>query len=145
MRIFPFLWPRWSGRGRSRRHADSLPYLPGPQPSLRSGLAAPRHPFGDGLRLRRLGCAPGAHAFTGACGRPHANDRLHRRLDHPRANGLNTTTPDRSYLGISTKKGTSPNSLPGAPSRIDGIPRNLEIFKGELNPNLPHVPYYPQL
>lgn len=36
------------------------------------------------------------------------------------------------------------NSLPGAPNRLDGTPRNLEVFKGELDPNLPHVPFNPQ-
>ena len=36
------------------------------------------------------------------------------------------------------------NSLPGSRSILDNIPRNIEIFKGSVNPNLPYITIYPR-
>lgn len=35
------------------------------------------------------------------------------------------------------------NSLPGARSVLDNTPRNIDVFNGPLNPNLPNITFYP--
>ena len=39
---------------------------------------------------------------------------------------------------------TIKNSLPGSRSILDNTPRNIDIFKGPVNPNLPHITIYPR-
>lgn len=39
---------------------------------------------------------------------------------------------------------TIKNSLPGSRSILDNTPRNIDIFKGPVNANLPHITIYPR-
>jgi len=34
------------------------------------------------------------------------------------------------------------NSLPGAPSRVDGLPRMIDVFKGPLDPTKSYITIY---
>ncbi len=63
-----------------------------------------------------------------------------------RASGTARATSDFDYVieGINSKQWSKiKNSLPGAPSRIDNLPRRIDLFRGLLDPTKPHITIYP--
>ncbi len=64
-----------------------------------------------------------------------------------RAKGTAGAYSDWDYVipGLNSKNwSTIKNSLPGARSVLDNTPRNIDIFKGPVNTNLPHITIYPR-
>ena len=64
-----------------------------------------------------------------------------------RAKGTAGVFSDWDYVipGLNSKNwSTIKNSLPGARSVLDNTPRNIDIFKGPVNSNLPHITIYPR-
>jgi hypothetical protein len=64
-----------------------------------------------------------------------------------RAEGSAGAYSDWDYVieGLNSKGWSKiKNSLPGSRSILDNTPRNIDIFKGPLNPNLPHIIIYPR-
>ena len=63
-----------------------------------------------------------------------------------RANGTSNAFSDFDYVieGINSRQWSKiKNSLPGAPSRVDNLPRRIDLFRGPLNPNKPYITIYP--
>ena len=63
-----------------------------------------------------------------------------------RANGTAGANSDWDYVieGLNNNEWKKiKNSLPGSKSILDNTPRNIDIFKGPLNPNKPHVTINP--
>ncbi|MDA0844095.1 MAG: hypothetical protein O3C07_05140, partial [Bacteroidetes bacterium] len=63
-----------------------------------------------------------------------------------RANGTSKALSDFDYVieGINSRQWSRiKNSLPGAPSRIDNLPRRIDLFRGPLDPTKPHITIYP--
>ena len=63
-----------------------------------------------------------------------------------RAKGTAGAYSDLDYVipGLNSKNwSTIKNSIPGARSVLDNTPRNIDIFKGPVNTNLPHITIYP--
>ncbi len=63
-----------------------------------------------------------------------------------RANGTSRALSDFDYVieGINNRQWRKiKNSLPGAPSRIDNLPRRIDLFRGPLDPSKPHITIYP--
>ena len=65
--------------------------------------------------------------------RVNPNKALHPNSDYDYV--INANHKIRSNLG---------NSLPGSKNIQDGIPSNQDIFKGNVDPGLPHVIFHPQ-
>ncbi|MGS2765232.1 DUF6443 domain-containing protein [Sinomicrobium sp. M5D2P9] len=64
-----------------------------------------------------------------------------------RASGKAGAYSDWDYVieGLNSKNWSKiKNSLPGSRSILDNTPRNIDIFKGPVNPNLPHITIYPR-
>jgi RHS repeat-associated protein len=64
-----------------------------------------------------------------------------------RAKGTAGAFSDWDYVipGLNSKNwSTIKNSIPGARSVLDNTPRNIDIFKGPVNNNLPHITIYPR-
>jgi RHS repeat-associated protein len=64
-----------------------------------------------------------------------------------RASGKAGAYSDWDYVieGLNSKSWSKiKNSLPGSRSILDNTPRNIDIFKGPVNPNLPHITIYPR-
>jgi hypothetical protein len=64
-----------------------------------------------------------------------------------RANGTAGAYSDWDYVipGLNSRNWSKiKNSLPGSRSIMDNTPRNIDIFKGPVNPNLPHITIYPR-
>lgn len=63
-----------------------------------------------------------------------------------RASGTAGAYSDWDYIiqGLTNKEWKQiKNSLPGSKSAIDNMPANIDIFKGDLNANLPYIIVYP--
>ena len=59
-----------------------------------------------------------------------------------RASGTAGTYSDWDYVieGLGSRGWDKiKNSLPGARAVIDNTPRNIDLFRGPLNQNLPHI------
>ena len=64
-----------------------------------------------------------------------------------RASGTAKATSDWDYVieGLTNKQWKQiKNSLPGAPSRIDNLPRMIDIFKGPVDPTKPFITIFPK-
>ncbi len=64
-----------------------------------------------------------------------------------RAKGTAGTYSDWDYVieGLNSRNWSKiKNSLPGSRSILDNTPRNIDIFKGPVNSNLPHITIYPR-
>ncbi len=64
-----------------------------------------------------------------------------------RASGKAGAYSDWDYVieGLNSRSWSKiKNSLPGSRSILDNTPRNIDIFKGPVNPNLPHITIYPR-
>ncbi|WET69681.1 nucleotidyltransferase domain-containing protein [Sphingobacterium sp.] len=64
-----------------------------------------------------------------------------------RASGTAKATSDWDYVieGLTNKQWKQiKNSLPGAPSRIDKLPRMIDIFKGPVDPTKPFITIFPK-
>ena len=64
-----------------------------------------------------------------------------------RAKGTAKVTSDFDYVieGINSKQwGKIKNSLPGAPSRIDNLPRHIDLLRGPVDTAKSHVTIYPK-
>jgi hypothetical protein len=64
-----------------------------------------------------------------------------------RASGKAGAYSDWDYVieGLNSKNWSKiKNSLPGSRSILDNTPRNIDIFKGPVNPNLPYITIYPR-
>lgn len=64
-----------------------------------------------------------------------------------RASGKAGAYSDWDYVieGLNSKNWSKiKNSLPGSRSILDNTPRNIDIFKGPVNPNLPHITINPR-
>jgi RHS repeat-associated protein len=75
------------------------------------------------------------------------------RIDKPihvvgsRASGKASETSDFDYVieGMTSKQWDKiKNSLPGAPSRIDNLPRRIDVFRGSVDPTKPHLTVSPK-
>ncbi len=78
----------------------------------------------------------------------NAANRLGRpiHLVGSRAKGTAKPGSDWDYVieGLNSRGWSKvKNSLPGAPNREEGVARSIDLFKGPLNPNLPHVSFWP--
>ncbi|THD30158.1 hypothetical protein [uncultured Flavobacterium sp.] len=65
-----------------------------------------------------------------------------------RASGTAKAYSDWDYVvpGLKSKNwSTIKNSLPGSRSTLDNTPRNIDIFKGPLDPTKPHIIINPDL
>ncbi|WP_202912427.1 nucleotidyltransferase domain-containing protein [Sphingobacterium olei] len=64
-----------------------------------------------------------------------------------RASGTAKATSDWDYVieGLTNKQWKQiKNSLPGASSRIDNLPRMIDIFKGPVDPTKPFITIFPK-
>ncbi|WP_156309486.1 nucleotidyltransferase family protein [Sphingobacterium endophyticum] len=64
-----------------------------------------------------------------------------------RASGTAKATSDWDYVieSLTNKQWKQiKNSLPGAPSKIDNLPRMIDIFKGPVDPTKPFITIFPK-
>jgi len=78
----------------------------------------------------------------------NAADRINKPITvvGSRASGTAGAYSDWDYVikGLTNKEWKKiKNSIPGAPSRADNMPRMIDVFKGEVNESLPHITIYP--
>ena len=65
-----------------------------------------------------------------------------------RATGRAGAYSDWDYVieGINSRNwSTIKNSLPGARSVLDNTPRNIDLFRGPLDPTKPYITIYPRV
>lgn len=62
-----------------------------------------------------------------------------------RARGTANAASDWDYVidANARLRNSLSGSLPGARSVAEGVPRNMDIFRGPLDPNLPSITFFP--
>ncbi len=79
----------------------------------------------------------------------NAADRINKPIHvvGSRASGKASETSDFDYVieGMTSKQWDKvKNSLPGAPSRADNLPRRIDVFRGGVDPTKPHITVSPK-